>query len=151
MLGTNVLPITFGVPFGINVVLPLNLPLPTKIVTEVLEPINIAKTFGAEPDVDEVDSHVRGVMQTALDRLRASAGSPSWAELGETACFLEVREFGTMISLMARAGLIAPLRPDRYVRMIQAVRREGPTQTVGFAAAAQRFPDRPGLVDESAC
>ena len=53
-----------------------------------------------------------------------------------------------MISLMARAGLIAPLRPDRYVRMIQAVRREGPTQTVGFAAAAQRFPDRPGLVDE---
>lgn len=68
-LGTNVLPITFGVPFGINVVLPLNLPLPTKIVTEVLEPIEIAKIFGAEPDVDEVDSHVRGVMQTALDRL----------------------------------------------------------------------------------
>lgn len=62
--------------------------------------------------------------------------------------FSRVREFGTMISLMARAGLIAPLRPDRYVRMIQAVRREGPTQTVGFAAAAQRFPDRPGLVDE---
>lgn len=53
-----------------------------------------------------------------------------------------------MMSLMVRAGLIAPLRPDRYVRMIAAVRREGPTQTVGFAAAAQRFPDRAGLVDE---
>ena len=91
MLGTNVLPITFGVPFGINVVLPLNLPLPTKIVTEVLEPIDIAETFGVEPDVDEVDSHVRGVMQTALDRLGASAGSPFWAELelGEPACFRE--------------------------------------------------------------
>ena len=76
MLGTNVLPITFGVPFGINVVLPLNLPLPTKIVTEVPEPINIAKTFGAEPDVDEVDSHVRGVMQTALDRLKVRAPVP---------------------------------------------------------------------------
>lgn len=69
MLGTNILPITFGVPFGINVVLPLNLPLPTKIVTEVLDPIDVAENFGEDPDVDEVDSHVRAVMQSALDRL----------------------------------------------------------------------------------
>ncbi|WP_208324452.1 acyl-CoA ligase FadD12 [Mycolicibacterium litorale] len=47
-----------------------------------------------------------------------------------------------------RARLIAPMRPDRYLRMGGAVRRVGMTATVGFATAAQRCPDRPGLVDE---
>jgi 1-acyl-sn-glycerol-3-phosphate acyltransferase len=63
------LPLTFGVPFGLTTVLPPNLPLPTKIIMEVLEPIDVAARFGDEPDVDEVDAHVRSVMQTALDRL----------------------------------------------------------------------------------
>jgi len=49
---------------------------------------------------------------------------------------------------MLRAGLIAPLRPDKYLRMGAAVRRVGMTATVGFAIAAQRCPDRPGVIDE---
>lgn len=68
-LGTHLMPITFGFPFGLNVVLPLNLPLPTKIVTQVLDPIDIVAVFGQEPDIDEVDRHVRSVMQDALDDL----------------------------------------------------------------------------------
>jgi acyl-CoA synthetase (AMP-forming)/AMP-acid ligase II len=44
--------------------------------------------------------------------------------------------------------MIAPMRPDRYLKMAAAMRREGMTMTVGFASAAQRCPDRPGLVDE---
>ena len=63
------LPLTFGVPFGLTTVLPPNLPLPAKIIMEVLEPIDVAARFGDEPDVDKVDEHVRSVMQTALDRL----------------------------------------------------------------------------------
>jgi 1-acyl-sn-glycerol-3-phosphate acyltransferase len=63
------LPLTFGVPFGLTTVLPPNLPLPAKIIMEVLEPIDAAARFGDEPDVDKVDAHVRSVMQTALDRL----------------------------------------------------------------------------------
>ena len=51
--------------------------------------------------------------------------------------FSRVREFGTMMSLMVRAGLIAPLRPDRYVRMIAAVRRE---------ENFQRHPFRAGVI-----
>jgi 1-acyl-sn-glycerol-3-phosphate acyltransferase len=65
----KILPISFGVPFGLSVLLPLNLPLPTKIVTQVLSPIDIAAEFGEHPDVDEVDAHVRRVMQEALDVL----------------------------------------------------------------------------------
>jgi acyl-CoA synthetase (AMP-forming)/AMP-acid ligase II len=53
-----------------------------------------------------------------------------------------------LVQTLLRAGLIAPMRPDRYVRMGAAMRREGTTPTAGFAAAAQRCPDRPGLVDE---
>jgi 1-acyl-sn-glycerol-3-phosphate acyltransferase len=66
---TKILPLSFGFPFGLSVVIPPNLPLPSKIITQVLEPIDIAAEFGDDPDVDEVDEHVRSVMQTALDRL----------------------------------------------------------------------------------
>ncbi|HEX9175545.1 MAG TPA: lysophospholipid acyltransferase family protein [Mycobacterium sp.] len=67
----KIMPLSFGFPFGFNVagILPPNLPLPTKIVTQVLEPIDIAAEFGDDPDVAEVDAHVREVMQRALDRL----------------------------------------------------------------------------------
>jgi acyl-CoA synthetase (AMP-forming)/AMP-acid ligase II len=53
-----------------------------------------------------------------------------------------------IISTLRRAGMIAPMRPDRYLKMAAAMRREGMGLTVGFASAAQRCPDRPGLVDE---
>src|SRR5689334_14799243 len=55
--------------------------------------------------------------------------------------------FGLLRTLW-RARLIAPLRPDRYVRMAAAGRRVGLTATMGVAAAAQRCPDRPGIIDE---
>jgi len=45
------------------------MPLPAKIVDQVLEPIDIVARFGKNPDIDEVDSYVRSVMQNALDRL----------------------------------------------------------------------------------
>jgi fatty-acyl-CoA synthase len=53
-----------------------------------------------------------------------------------------------LVTTMQRAGLIAPMRPDKYVRMAAAMRRENMAATSGFASAAQRCPDRPGLVDE---
>jgi 1-acyl-sn-glycerol-3-phosphate acyltransferase len=65
----EILPISFGFPFGLSAVLPPNLPLPSKIVTRVLDPIDIAAEFGDDPDIGEVDLHVRAVMQKALDEL----------------------------------------------------------------------------------
>src|ERR1700756_3513443 len=53
-----------------------------------------------------------------------------------------------VITTLRRAGMIAPMRPDRYLKMAAAMRREGMGITVGFASAAQRCPDRPGLIDE---
>jgi 1-acyl-sn-glycerol-3-phosphate acyltransferase len=69
LLRVKILPISFGFPFGLSAVLPLNVPLPAKIVMQVLEPIDIVAEFGEDPDIDEVDAHVRHVMQRALDKL----------------------------------------------------------------------------------
>lgn len=53
-----------------------------------------------------------------------------------------------LLSTMVRAGVIAPMRPDKYLRIAGAMQRENMAITSGFAAAAQRCPDRAGLVDE---
>jgi acyl-CoA synthetase (AMP-forming)/AMP-acid ligase II len=53
-----------------------------------------------------------------------------------------------LVTTMVRAGIIAPLRPDKYLRIAAAMARENMGITSGFASAAQRCPDRPGLIDE---
>src|SRR4051812_28895694 len=53
-----------------------------------------------------------------------------------------------LVATMSRARLLAPMRPDKYLRIATAMQRENMGITSGFAAAAQRCPDRPGLVDE---
>jgi acyl-CoA synthetase (AMP-forming)/AMP-acid ligase II len=53
-----------------------------------------------------------------------------------------------LLATMVRAGIIAPLRPDKYLRIAAVVRREGLAVTSGFAMSAQRCPNRPALVDE---
>jgi 1-acyl-sn-glycerol-3-phosphate acyltransferase len=65
----EILPVTIGFPFGLTVFFPANMPLPAKVVCQVLEPIDIVAQFGSNPDAHEVDAYVRSVMQTALDRL----------------------------------------------------------------------------------
>lgn len=59
-----------------------------------------------------------------------------------------LEEIRGLVTTLRRAGMIAPMRPDRYVRIAAAMRREGIGFTSGFAGAAQRCPDRPGLIDE---
>lgn len=68
-LRSDILPLTLGFPFGLSVIVPANLPLPTKIVTRALEPIDVDMRFGDNSDIGEVDAYVRSMMQTALDRL----------------------------------------------------------------------------------
>ena len=55
---------------------------------------------------------------------------------------------GGLLATMVRAGVIAPLRPDKYLRIAAVVQREGLSVTSGFAMSAQRCPNRPALIDE---
>jgi 1-acyl-sn-glycerol-3-phosphate acyltransferase len=68
-LRLKILPLSIGFPFGVSFILPPNVPLPTKIVTQVLQPIDVPAEFGADPDIEEVDSHIRSLMQAALEGL----------------------------------------------------------------------------------
>ena len=69
LLRTDILPVSFGFPFGLSVLVPVNMPLPSKIVSQVLEPIDVAAQWGLHPDAEKVDGRIRRVMQTELDRL----------------------------------------------------------------------------------
>ncbi|MGV0739362.1 acyl-CoA ligase FadD12 [Mycobacterium syngnathidarum] len=53
-----------------------------------------------------------------------------------------------LVTTMRRAGIITAMRPDKYLRIATAMARENMSVTSGFAASAQRCPNRPGLVDE---
>jgi 1-acyl-sn-glycerol-3-phosphate acyltransferase len=70
LLRLKVLPVSLALPWGINVGDFLgHIPLPAKITTEVLPPIDIRAEFGEDPDLDEVYDHVTRVMQETLDSL----------------------------------------------------------------------------------
>jgi 1-acyl-sn-glycerol-3-phosphate acyltransferase len=73
----KVLPISLAPPWGLNVGDMLgHIPLPSKIVVEVLPPIRLRDEFGADPDVDEVHAHVVRLMQETLDALAAERRLP---------------------------------------------------------------------------
>jgi hypothetical protein len=72
---SEIVPFAAGFPFGVTLG-GMNLPLPSKIVTQVLPAIDITAQFGEDPDVAEVDAYVHKVMQNALDRLATQRRFP---------------------------------------------------------------------------
>ena len=50
--------------------------------------------------------------------------------------------------VIARSGLLGPLRPDKYLKMAGAIRRQGLSAMAGTSLAAARRPEGLALVDE---
>lgn len=73
VMRSDLLPISVGFPFGLTAAFPPNLPLPTKIVTEVLDPIDPAELLGSRrrtaKNIAEIDAVVRERMQEAVSEL----------------------------------------------------------------------------------
>jgi len=77
MFRLKVLPISVTIPWIINVGDMLaHWPLPAKITMEAMEPIDLRKRFGANPDFDEVYDAITGEMQAKLDELAAERTLP---------------------------------------------------------------------------
>jgi 1-acyl-sn-glycerol-3-phosphate acyltransferase len=77
MFRLKVLPISIALPWGLNIGDMLgHWPLPAKLTMKALEPIDIRKEFGRNPDLDEVYETVLGRMQAALDSLAAERALP---------------------------------------------------------------------------
>jgi 1-acyl-sn-glycerol-3-phosphate acyltransferase len=73
----KVLPISIGIPWGLNIGDMLgHLPLPAKITVEALPAIDLNREFGADPDLDEVYDHLVRLMQETLDALAAERRFP---------------------------------------------------------------------------
>lgn len=69
LLRLGIAPVIVGFPFGLTSGFVPNLPLPAKLVTQVLPAVYPVEEFGADPDVDAVDAAIRARMQTALHEL----------------------------------------------------------------------------------
>ena len=68
----KVLPISLGVPWGLNVGdFAGHIPLPAKITVEALPAIHLREEFGPDPDLGEIYDHVTRIMQDTLDALAA--------------------------------------------------------------------------------
>jgi acyl-CoA synthetase (AMP-forming)/AMP-acid ligase II len=52
------------------------------------------------------------------------------------------------VKVLAEAGVIAPMRPDKVVHMASTMLRWGPTPAAGYSVSAARRPDKIGIVDE---
>jgi 1-acyl-sn-glycerol-3-phosphate acyltransferase len=65
-LRARVMPVTLGMPFGVA---PLNLPLPSKIVVQVLDPVEPPAADADPQERAAVDKHIRAVMQRAMNQL----------------------------------------------------------------------------------
>jgi 1-acyl-sn-glycerol-3-phosphate acyltransferase len=77
LLRLKALPIALAPPWGLNVGGLLgHVPLPAKIVVEVLPPIRLREEFGADPDVEEIHAHVATLMQETLDALASERRFP---------------------------------------------------------------------------
>jgi 1-acyl-sn-glycerol-3-phosphate acyltransferase len=66
-------PVILSLPWGLTVGPTLNVPLPSRIVVRVLDPVPTAGR-----GVQAVDQDVRGSLQAALDELAAQRRVPLW-------------------------------------------------------------------------
>jgi 1-acyl-sn-glycerol-3-phosphate acyltransferase len=77
MFRLKVLPISLALPWGLNVGDMLgHIPLPAKLTTEVLDPIELRKEFGKDPDPDEIYDEVMARMQGTLTALQEERRFP---------------------------------------------------------------------------
>ena len=77
MFRLKVLPITIGPPWGLVVgdMIP-RIPLPAKITIQALDPIDVRREFGRNPDFDEAYEEILGRMQATLTTLQSERRLP---------------------------------------------------------------------------
>ena len=77
LLRLQTLPIAVGFPFGLSVAgFPPFLPLPAKVTIELLEPIDLRKRYGDDPDLQEVYDDLVATMQDKLTELQSERRLP---------------------------------------------------------------------------
>jgi fatty-acyl-CoA synthase len=55
---------------------------------------------------------------------------------------------GHAVKILAEAGVVRPMRPEKLFHMASTMLRWGPTPAAGYSVSAVRRPDKVGIVDE---
>jgi len=76
LMRLKTLPILLGLPFGVMPAVLGHFPLPSKITIQVMEPIDLRKRYGEDPDVDEIYDDLMARMQDVLDTLQSERRLP---------------------------------------------------------------------------
>ena len=106
-------------------------------------------TFFA-PLTDQLSSRiVRRNIKESLGRLRAEleGETVSKNETQVSPLTMAANKVHTA-RVLAGAGFVRPMRPDRIVRSLGALRRWGPTPAAGFAGSAIRYGNGTAIIDE---
>ncbi len=91
---------------------------------------------------------VRSILEEAIDALaRRADGAPEPAPSTPSLIGRAAHELGN-VGVLARTGIVSPMRPDKPLRMALAAQRWGATLAAGVAANAIRHGDRAMLIDE---
>jgi acyl-CoA synthetase (AMP-forming)/AMP-acid ligase II/uncharacterized membrane protein len=80
-------------------------------------------------------------------RLEMEGGS---GEVSDQGMSLPSRALHTLggVKILADAGVIRPMRPDRALKVLQTLARWGRSPAAGIISLANRFPDETAVVDE---
>ena len=62
--------------------------------------------------------------------------------------FEQVVQKAWAVKVLAGAGVIRPVRPDKLVSLGLTLQRWGPTPAAGYTASAIRYPDETAIIDE---
>jgi acyl-CoA synthetase (AMP-forming)/AMP-acid ligase II len=88
-------------------------------------------------------------LEQTLHNLRSEIEGGA-GELSEQGMSLPARVAYTLggVKILAEAGVIRPMRPDRVVKVLQTLARWGRSPAAGTISLANRFPDETAIVDE---
>jgi 1-acyl-sn-glycerol-3-phosphate acyltransferase len=76
LLRLKTLPFLVGLPFGLTPAVLGHFPLPSKITIQVMEPIDLRKRYGEDPDADEIYNDLMSRMQDVLSTLQSERRLP---------------------------------------------------------------------------
>ncbi|GAA4382534.1 AMP-binding protein [Tsukamurella soli] len=102
--------------------------------------------FGAIADIAAYPG-LWGLMRDALTGMRLEVEGDGARRPGK-GLPQRIADEAVNASLLARAGIIAPMRPDRAVRIAFAARNWGLTPAALVAVGEARHPGRPAVIDE---
>jgi acyl-CoA synthetase (AMP-forming)/AMP-acid ligase II/carbon monoxide dehydrogenase subunit G len=88
-------------------------------------------------------------LEQTLHNLRSEIEGGS-ADVSEEGMSLPARVAYTLggVKILAEAGVVRPMRPDRALKVLQTVMRWGRSPAAGTISLANRFPDETAIVDE---